>query len=383
MNSRVPQNETIEAIETRIVDVPLKKTHNHSNASHAQQSLVFLTLRTSGGAVAHGEGGTPAGTAFWGGESCETIKCVIDRYLAPALRGVNVFAHEQVLKTMDRAAAGNHFAKAAVDVAVHDAVGRLLGIPVSALYGGQVRGSMPVLWALVSGDAAADIDDAARMLQERRHKTFKIKMGFEGPETESRRVMRTARAIHDIAAHAVVTVDLNQAWDIATCARYLPQFEDAGIAMVEQPLPHWNRDGMAALSLRLRMAVVADEGLWDFHDAYASFKSGATGLYGVKIGKGGGIRRAYKAAAVAEAAGIPIYGGMALESSLGTAAALQLFSALPALDWDCELIGPLLLADDLATEPTRYRDFEVVVPGGIGLGVQPDHDKINFYTRKT
>ncbi|MFB9047306.1 enolase C-terminal domain-like protein [Sphingobium indicum] len=74
---------------------------------------------------------------------------------------------------------------------------------------------------------------------------------------------------------------------------------------------------------------------------------------------------------------------MALESSLGTAAALQLFSALPALDWDCELIGPLLLADDLATEPTRYRDFEVVVPGGIGLGVQPDHDKINFYTRKT
>src|SRR3546814_9877891 len=105
--------------------------------------------------------------------------------------------------------------------------------------------------------------------------------------------------------------------------RLLPQMDDAGIAMVEQPLPFWNKDGMAALCSRLRMAVVADEGLWDLHDAYAAFKSGATALYGVKIGKGGGIRRAYKAASVAEAAGIPIYGGMALDSSIGTAAALQ------------------------------------------------------------
>src|SRR3546814_10239811 len=89
MNSTIPLNEIIESIETRIVDVPLKKVHNHSSASHAHQSLVFLTLRTASGVVAYGEGGTPAGTAFWGGESSETIKCVIDRYLAPALRGVN------------------------------------------------------------------------------------------------------------------------------------------------------------------------------------------------------------------------------------------------------------------------------------------------------
>src|SRR3546814_13118990 len=137
--------------------------------------------------------------------------------------------------------------------------------------------------------------------------------------------------------------------------------DEAGIAMVEQPLPFWTKDGMAALCSRLRMAVVADEGLWDLHDAYAAFKSGATALYGVKIGKGGGIRRAYKAASVAEAAGIPIYGGMALERSIGTAAALKLFRALPLLSWDCELIGPLLLAADLAVQPTQYQNFEVVV----------------------
>src|SRR3546814_10080202 len=102
---------------------------------------------------------------------------------------------------MDKAAAGNRFAKAAVDVAVHDAAGRLLGVPVSALYGGQVRASMPVLWALVSGNADTDAEEAARMLEARRHKTFKIKLGFGGAErseehtSELQSLMRISYAV--------------------------------------------------------------------------------------------------------------------------------------------------------------------------------------------
>src|SRR3546814_14158349 len=88
---------------------------------------------------------------------------------------------------MDKAAAGNRFAKAAVDVAVHDGPGRLLGVPVSALYGGQVRASMPVLWALVSGNADTAADEAARMLEAPRHNHFKIKMGYGHAETQTRR----------------------------------------------------------------------------------------------------------------------------------------------------------------------------------------------------
>src|SRR3546814_18048361 len=117
MNSTIPLNEIIESIETRIVDVPLKKVHNHSSASHAHQSLVFLTLRTASGVVAYGEGGTPAGTAFCGGESSETIKCAIDRYLAPAHRGGNHFAHQLGLQALNKSTAGTPFATAAGDAA--------------------------------------------------------------------------------------------------------------------------------------------------------------------------------------------------------------------------------------------------------------------------
>ncbi|VTU42845.1 MULTISPECIES: muconate/chloromuconate family cycloisomerase [Comamonadaceae] len=374
--------ETIESIDTRIVDLPLKKVHNHSNSSHSHQSLLFLTLRTSSGVVAYGEGGTPAGTPFWGGESIETMKQVVDRYLAPALIGENLFGHETLLLLMDRVASANFFAKAAVDVVLHDAVGRILGLPVSAFYGGRVRESMPVLWVLVSGNAGVDIEDAENQLENRRHRTFKIKMGLSDPRSETERVVQTVKAIHAMETRAIVTVDLNQAWDFPTCMQYLPRLQDAGVAMVEQPLPKWQLEGLSNLSARLNIPIAADESLWDFRDAFTCFKAGVTGLYGVKVGKGGGIRRAYKAAAIAEAAGIPIYGGMALESSIGTAAALQLFSALPTLAWDCELVGPLLLADDLATTATQYREYEIVVPQGVGLGVEPDLDKIIFYSRE-
>lgn len=374
--------DAIDSIETRIVDLPLKKVHNHSSGTHRGQSLVMVTLRTVSGAIGYGEGGTPAGTAFWGGECSETIKEIIDRYLAPAVRGVNVFSHEAILKAMDRAAAANNFAKAAVDVAVHDAVAKLQGVPVSALYGGRVRSSIPVLWALASGDFDYDVEDAKRQLDAKRHRTFKLKIGMGDAFEETARAIRTAEAVWKMDSSAVFTADLNQAWDEPTCMRLLPRLQSAGFAMIEQPLPGWNQEGMARVAARMDIPIAADEGLWDSHDAYACIKARATDVYGVKVAKGGGIRRAYKAAAVAEAAGVPIYGGMALESSIGTAAGLQLFSALPDIPWGCELIGPLLLADDLTKDPISYRDFEVVVPDGHGLGVDLDHEKINFYSRK-
>lgn len=167
----------IDGVEAVILDLPLRRPHFHASGRHAGQDLVVITIRTRGGAIGIGEGGTPGGTAFWGGESVETIKVMIDSYLGPAILGCNVFAHETILTAMDRAAAGNQFAKAAIDVAVHDAVGRILDIPVSLLYGGAVRDSIPVLWVLATAEFEADVEDARKQLDERRHRVFKIKIG--------------------------------------------------------------------------------------------------------------------------------------------------------------------------------------------------------------
>ncbi|MBO9378821.1 TfdD [Sphingomonas histidinilytica] len=376
------REDAIDRVEAVIVDVPLRRQHFHASGTHAGQSLVIITVGTRSGAVGVGEGSTPAGTAFWGGECVETIKVIIDQYLAPAIIGLNVFAHETLLAAMDRAAAANHFAKAGVDCAIHDLVGRVLNVPIGLLYGGRVRDSLPVLWALATSELDADVEDARRMLDERRHRFFKIKIGKGDPRVEARRAIKTLEAIRAMSEDTLFSVDLNQAWDEPTSARLLPSLQDAGFDIIEQPVEAWNVAAMARLADRLDIPILSDESLWDYHDVFDAATRRSTDVYAVKVAKGGGIRRAYKAANVAEAAGIPLYGGMALESSLGTAAGLQLFSALSDLPWGCELIGPRLLGDDLTTEPTVYRDFEVMIPHGPGLGVTVDPDKVARWTRK-
>ena len=376
------RDHAIGTVTATIVDLPLRRPHFHATGTHANQSLVVVELLTTGGAIGWGEGGTPGGTAFWGGECVESIKLMIDRYLAPAIVGISVFDQERILAAMDRAAANNHFAKAAIDIAVHDAAARLTGVPVSRLFGGATREAIPVLWALAAAVYEVDVADALDQLEAGRHRVFKIKIGKGDAASETRRAMETATAIADRDPHARFVVDLNQAWDELTAMRWLPAFQERDFLFVEQPIPAWNVDGMSRLAARFDIPIVADEALWDFHDTYDQIRRGATDIYAVKVAKGGGLRRAYKAAAVAEAAGVPLYGGMALESSIGTAAALQLFSALPNLPFGCELIGPRLLAEDLTIEPIEYRDHQVLVPSGVGMGIEIDRARVRSFTRR-
>jgi muconate cycloisomerase len=86
-------------------------------------------------------------------------------------------------------------------------------------------------------------------------------------------------------------------------------------------------------------------------------------------------------AAIANAAGIGLYGGTMLEGSVGTIASAQLFATFPNLAWGTELFWPLLQTQEILAEPLRYADFELAVPDGSGLGVVLDDDKLAFFRR--
>ncbi|MEO8715051.1 MAG: muconate/chloromuconate family cycloisomerase, partial [Acetobacteraceae bacterium] len=301
---------------------------------------------------------------------------MIDNYLTPAVLGEDVFLIERLLARMDKVAARNQFAKAAVEMAAHDAIGRLLGVPLSHLLGGAVRPAVAVLWPLGIGRLDEDVAEAREKIEAGQHRVFKIKMGAAAPEDDVRRVLATAREIG-----APCRVDLNQAWDEPTAARWVPHLEAGGIELVEAPIPGWNRDGMRRLAERLIVPIMADEEVWDMHDHWNAAVGAATDVVAVKVAKSGGVWRARKIAALAEAAGLPTYGGMALESSIGTAASAQLFSTIPNLDWGCESVGPLLLADDPVVRPVEYRDGTLIVPDAPGLGVELDRSKLAHYKR--
>ncbi len=102
--------------------------------------------------------------------------------------------------------------------------------------------------------------------------------------------------------------------------------------------------------------------------------AGAADAVSLKIVKHAGLLGVRKVAAVAEAAGIGLYGGCLLESSVGAAAHLQVFATLRDLAWGCEHFGPQILTGDLVTEPLRFADFHVHLPAGPGIGVTLDQD---------
>jgi muconate cycloisomerase len=368
----------IASIRSTIVNVPTVRRHELSSLSVTAQSYVIVELRLANGAEGIGEAATLGGPR-WSEESVESIKAIIDAYLAPTLIGAPADRFEAIRLRMDEAAKRNNAAKAAIESALFDAVGKTLGVPAVQLLGGALRDSMPVLWTLASGDPAQEIEEAEQKLAVRLHDTFKVKIGAQSAEADMARLRRLADAL---SGRASLIVDANQAWDETTALRCLPVLAELGVRLVEQPLPAWNLAGMVRLRARSTVPLMADEGVFSTHDMLDVARAGAADVVSLKLVKHGGLLATRDVAAVAEAAGIGLYGGCLLESSIGAAAHLQVFAGLRELAWGCEHFGPQILVDDLVEEPLRFADFRIHLPAGPGLGVTLDQDKLRRYARR-
>lgn len=363
----------INEVETIIVDLPTIRPHVLSMTTMQRQTVVLVVVRCSDGIVGVGEGTTIGGLSY-GDESPEGIALAIDTYLAPVLLEARDASRVgEAMAAVGRAVVGNHFAKSAVETALLDAQGRRLGVPMSERLGGRQRDTLPVAWTLASGDTGRDIDEAEKMLDLRRHDIFKLKIGKRTVEADVAHVAAIKKAL---GSRASVRVDVNQAWDEAGAARGLAMLEAAGVDLVEQPLARTSRAGMARLARRFSIPVMADEALHGPEDAFDLAARGAAGVYAVKLSPSGGPRAACCVAAVADAAGIALYGGTMLEAGVGTAASAHVFATFPRLAYGCELFGPLLLTEELLAEPLVYADFALRVPDGPGLGVEPDWERV-------
>ena len=369
----------VASITSTIVDVPTVRRHKLSNTSVSAQNYVIVQVRLANGVEGVGEAATLGGPR-WSEESVEGIKATVDTYLAPAIMGRRADLIEAAGAQMDLAAKRNNAAKAAVETALWDALGRTLGLPVTTLLGGAVRDRVPVLWTLASGDPVQEADEANCKLEARLHRTFKVKIGAQEPAADMARMRHLAQALE---GRAELIVDANQAWDETVSARCLPQLDEIGVRLVEQPVPAWNLAAMARLRARPHTPpLLADECVFTVHDMLAAGAAGAADAVSLKLVKHGGLLGLKRVAAVAEAAGIALYGGCLLESSVGAAAHLQAFATLRELAWGCEHFGPQILVGDLVTEPLRFEDFHVHLPTGPGIGVVLDQDKLRAYARR-
>jgi muconate cycloisomerase len=238
---------------------------------------------------------------------------------------------------------------------------------------------LPVAWTLASGDTGKDIAEAMTMLELRRHRIFKLKIGLRPVADDVAHVLAIKKALGDAVS---VRVDVNQAWSELDAMNGIAQLEAGGIDLIEQPVRAENKAGLKRLCDRFSVAIMADEALHGPLDALELAHHAAADVFAVKITQSGGLIPALQVANIAQLAGISLYGGTMLEGAIGTAAAAHVFSTFNDLAFGTELFGPLLLTEEVLVEPLLYKDFMLQVPNKPGLGVDIDREKLQFMRRR-
>ena len=367
----------IRQITSRILDVPTTRAHKLSNTQIQHQSYVHVSVLFENGVWGHGEAATLGGPR-WSEESVEAIHWNIKTYLGPALVGQPGCRVEAANLIMAQTAKRNFAAKSALNAAILDALGKTLDVPAATLLGGAVRARFPVIWALASGDAGQEVEEAQAKIAKVQFNRFKIKLGFADPATDISRLTRLRR---DLPDQTMLIADINQGWSEADCRRLLPILQELAIALVEQPVDAEAVEVMARVAGATSIPLMLDEAVFTATEAHRAVSLGAGQVLSLKLCKHGSAQELMRIAGIAASGGLELYGGCLLESSLGAAAHLASFAALPRLDWGCEHFGPLILTEDTTTESLVYEDFHVLLPDGPGLGVVPDAECIERFER--
>lgn len=335
-------------MQLRHADLDLTLAHPFQ-ISRGTQTVARNVLATieHAGIVGMGEA-APSG---YYGETRATVRAVLDA-LAPEL-GDDPFAIDAILGRLDRAIGLNRSAKAAIDVALHDLVGKRLGLPAYRMYG--LDGSRTPETSYTIGIDTPEV--MARKAAEAPHyRVLKVKVGTP-------RDRENLAAIRSVS-NARLRVDANAAWTAKEAVRALDELAEFDLELVEQPVAAADLDGLRFVRERAKMPVIADESCVVPEDVGRVL--GRVDGINVKLVKCGGIRRAFQMIQTARSHGLRVMMGCMIESSVLITAAAHLS---PLLDY-ADLDGNLLLAYDpyrgVTVEEGRLR-----LPEGEGLGVEP------------
>lgn len=285
------------------------------------------------------------------GESIESVTEFLSKIDASRLS--DPFAFERIHEYMDSIAPGNRAAKAAVDIALHDLTGKMMGQPWYRIYGLDTQ-EMPYTSYTISNDTPEVL---ARKIEEAEpYKVLKVKMGVPG----DRELIETIRRHTD----RPICVDVNQGWKTPQEALdNIMWLTDKNVLFVEQPMDKADMAGHAWLKERSPLPIIADEAVQTSADV-AALANAYDGI-NIKLMKSGGLHDAYKMAVLARSLGMKVMIGCMTETSCAVSAAAQL---APLADW-VDLDGNLLIDNDLF-DGMKIVDGRVTLSPIPGIGVE-------------
>lgn len=246
---------------------------------------------------------------------------------------------------------GNPFLVCALDIAAWDIYGKMKGRPLYEIWEGDTSRN-PVC------DYTIGIDTVDRMVEKMKEKPwpiYKIKVGTADD-------IAIVRALRE-NTEAVLRVDANAAWDLETALALIPQLQQLGVELVEQPLAKENWEGMQVLYRESPLPLYADESCVSEQDVQRC-KNHFHGI-NIKLTKCSGITPARRMIREAHQLGMSVMVGCMNESTIGSAAIAHLLPFIDQVDMD----GPLLLAEDLATG-ISYDNGRILYSGEPGLGIR-------------
>ncbi|MEC3883422.1 dipeptide epimerase [Halobacillus sp. HZG1] len=360
----------IQSIETYPVAVPLHTPFKTALRTVTVAESIYVKVTGEDGTTGWGE--APP-TVVITGESLTSIAHTINKIITPALLGEDITYREDIFKKLHGSCIGNTSAKAAVDLAIHDLLGKIYQLPLYQLLGGSKR-ELETDYTVSVNEPEEMADDAARYVSNG-FKVLKVKVGKDTIEKDVERI----QTIHERLGGGVrIRLDANQGWSPKEAIQAIRRMEDCHlpIELVEQPVHAHDIEGLKQVTDHTYTPIMADESVFSPIDAKRILETRSADLINIKLMKSGGIHEAVKINHLAETYGVECMVGSMIETKLGITAAAHFAASqnnVTRIDFD----APLMLTEDPIVGGVQYDKARLTFSEGDGLGL------VNVNTEQT
>lgn len=337
------------------------------------RASVLVKITAEGGAVGWGQS---VPIPRWSYETLETVTTTVRKYLAPVLVGRDAFDGDAIQAEMDHAIApsfstGQPIAKAGIDLALFDLTGRIEGRSAADRWGreGAGRRKIELSWTL----NPKTLDDVERLVAEgkaRGYRHFNVKVAPD-PVFD----LALCRMVKKLVPEGFLWADANGGYDLDTALAVAPKLADAGVAVLEQPLPSNRLSGYRKLVRQKALPILMDEGIVSSVELQEFIELGLLDGVAMKPARCGGLTEARRQVWILRSRGLRFLGSGLTDPDLALAAALLLYGAYD-LQYPAALNGPQFLGASLLKRPFVVEDGALAVPDGPGLGVEIDESRI-------
>ncbi len=349
----------ISRIEAWPVAMKLKEPYTIAYETIEEATNVFLRLETDQGMVGFG---CAAPDLQITGETAETVLAAIDETVLPMIKGSDPLRSAMLLERLHPSLKSQPSTLAAVDMALHDILGKVSGLPLWKLLGGfrdRIRTSVTI-GILPENETV----ERAKAFKRQGFKVLKIKGGIDA-ESDISRIIKVREAV---GCEMELRFDANQGFSLEEAIRFFKGTRKADVELIEQPTPKGEPDLLGRVTDSVNIPIMADESLMTLRDAFRLAKRDLVDMVNVKLMKVGGISVALQINSVARAAGLEVMVGCMDEAALSIAAGLHFALARPNVAY-ADLDGHLDLLGDPSDGAVILRNGTLFATPNPGLGL--------------